>query len=111
MTRRGYELGVELGRVWDAGKNLLPQAADDIRTAWVNTPGTASNLTSRSSGIGNDPGGKLDEMLRLMNKALLDTEDALRDVGQALVWTADDYQFSDTEAEKTFQDQKKKLEG
>lgn len=44
-----------------------------------------------------------------MNRALSDTEDALRDVGQALVWTAEDFEFRDQEAKEAFEAEKKKI--
>lgn len=102
-------IGIEIGRVWKAGKYLLPQAADDVHTAWLYTPTSASAHSARGAGLGKDPGAKLNEMLNLMNRALSDTEDALRDVGQALVWTAEDFEFRDQEAKQAFENEKKKI--
>lgn len=110
MGLTGTELGAEIGNIYKMGKEVLPGVADDYNDAWANTPAAVSGSTSRGGGLGDDPGPKMDALLDKLNKATFDTEDALRDVAQALVWTADDYVFTDQAAKDEFDRKRKKVD-
>jgi len=110
MGLHGKELGAELGNIYKMGKEVLPGVADDYGKAWANTPVVVSVTTRRGGGLGDDPGAKMDALLDKLNKATRDTEDALRDVAQALVWTADDYKFTDDAARQEFERKKRQVD-
>lgn len=109
LTGRG--LGAELGNIYRLGKEDVPRVADDYHDAWANTPVVLSGSTSRSGGLGDDPGGKMDQLLDRLNKATSQTEEVLRDVAQRLVWTAVDYEITDDEAQQEFNRKKKQVDG
>jgi len=111
VGKSGEDLGIELGRVYKAGYTLLPEVANEVRTAWVNTPVSVSSSTARGSGLGSDPGPALDSMLDELNQATKETEEVLRDVGAALVWCCLNYDRMDQAAQTEFDRQRKVVEG
>jgi hypothetical protein len=108
--KRGDALGADLGALWYAGKHDLPDMAADYQTAWVNTPSGVSGSTSRGGGLGYDPGAQIDEMCDRVNKLLLDTKAVLVDVGEALVWVADQYAATDSSCKASYQSMQNYLE-
>jgi hypothetical protein len=111
VAKSGEELGIELGRVYRAGYTLLPEVADEVRKAWINTPASVSSSTARGGDLGADPGPKLDEMLDELNHATSETEEVLRDVGAALVWCCLHYDRMDQAAQAEFDRHRKEVEG
>jgi hypothetical protein len=111
VAKTGEDLGIELGRVYKAGYTLLPEVADEVRVAWINTPVSISFETARGGDLGANPGSALDSMLDQLNHATKETEDVLRDVGAALVWCCLHYDRMDDAARAEFDRQRKKVEG
>lgn len=108
--KRGDALGADLGALWYAGKHDLPDMAEDYSTAWVNTPSGTRGSTTRGGGLGFDPGSQLDEMCERVNKFLLDTKAVLTDVGEALVWVADEYAATDDTCKASYKSMQNYLE-
>ncbi len=111
MGLTGAELGAELGNIYKMGKQILPGVADDFNSAYLNTPVIASSNTQRGGGLGADPGPAMDGLLEKLNKATQDTETTLRDVADRLVWTANDFKTTDTEAMNEFDRRRKEIDG
>ncbi len=108
--KTGEILGADLGKLWHAGKHDLPLVADDYRSAWFKTPSSVSSLCSRGGGLGSNPGAHLDSVIDRVNKFLKDTETALNEVGEALVWVADEYAATDASCQSAFNAKKKAME-
>lgn len=106
MALQGEDLGVELGKVYHAGKTLLPKVAGDVFDAWTHTPTLISGSTARGGGIGKDPGAALDAMLTKLNEMTYTTSQILNDVGAALVVTANDYSTTDHAVKTAFDNEK-----
>jgi hypothetical protein len=108
--KTGDALGADLGRIWHAGKHDLPAVADDYGTAWGHVPYSVSSTCRRGNGLGSNPGASLDSMFDRVNKFLKDTETALDEVGEALVWVADEYAKTDASCQAAFNAKKQSLE-
>lgn len=110
MGKTGDALGADLGQLWFAGHHDLPLVADDYGTAKTKTPDSVESACTRGSGLGSNPGSHLDAMLSRVNKFLKDTETALDEVGQALVWVADTYAATDASCQAEFERKKNALQ-
>lgn len=105
----GEGFGVEVGRVWRAGAVLLPKVADVLQEASNPITTSHASLTSRSSGLGKDPGALLDELQRLIKKAVDDSKEAIDTCAQAMVWAAEDYELTDQAARDAYEREKKRI--
>lgn len=105
----GEGFGVEVGRVWRAGAVLLPKVADVLQEASNPITLSHASLTSRSAGLGKDPGSLLDELQRLIKKAVDDSKEAIDTCGQAMVWAAEDYDLTDQAARDAYEREKKRI--
>lgn len=108
--KRGYVLGSHLGTLWRSGRDDLPRVADDYRAARRLTPSSVSSLCARGGGLGHDPSAELDAMIDRVNGFLRDTEQALNEVAEALIWVADEYAATDASCQEQFLAKKKSLQ-
>lgn len=108
-TGSGEGFGVEIGRVWRAGAVLLPQVSQTLHEAGAPLLASHSSITSRSGGLGIDPGGLLDELQAQIRKGVLDSKEAIDTCAQALVWAAEDYQLTDQAARDAYQREKDRI--
>lgn len=111
MPKTGNDLGVELGKVYTAGRQLLPQVADELHIAATRTNPGMTTLTARSGGLGADPAPGIDRLLTELQGAVLTTEKTLRDVGTVLVDTADHYASTDAAAKAVLDETKARVDG
>ncbi|TYL54910.1 hypothetical protein FXB39_04705 [Nocardioides sp. BGMRC 2183] len=109
-TGSGEGFGVEVGRVWRAGAVHLPRVSDTLHEASVPMLASHAPITSRSGGLGKDPGGQLDELQRLIRKGVDDSKDTIDVCGQALIWAAEDYELTDEAARAAYQREKDRLD-
>lgn len=100
--KSGDELGVELGRLWNAGRHDLPKVAEDYWEACTNVPSLVSAQCERGGGLGADPGASIDAFGQRVYKMLLDTRTSVSLVGDALVWIADEYAATDQSCQASF---------
>lgn len=108
--KTGDELGVELGRLWYAGKHDLPEVAGDYEDAGKNIPSSVSEPCNRGGGLGSSPGSSLDSFTELVRKMLNDTGSSVTHAGAALVWIADNYAATDQTCKSSFDSTKSELQ-
>lgn len=106
----GEELGVEVGRVWRTGAKTLPAIAAEVDTAQSGVNTSLTSLLSRTGCVGTDVSSRFEDLRGLILKALKDTEEAVRDCGTALVWTAEDYTLTDEAARDAYEREKKRVD-
>lgn len=109
--KTGYELGVELGRLWNAGKHDLPKVADDYWSACTSVPTYNAPACSRGGGLGSDPGSSIDDYAGRVYKMLLETRTSVSAVADALVWIADEYAKTDESCRQAFNATKTEVDG
>ena len=105
-------LGADLFDLWNAGKHMLPAAAESVQGAWNTTPASIKSYCTRSGPIGlvpDGPGQAIDNVLEYLNRALSDSAQNLRLTGDALVWLANQYAATDADAKAEFDRKKRDL--
>lgn len=110
MSKHGTALGADLYQLWDAGTNMLPDAASEYDAAWESVPWNIDAQCTRTGVIGiypDGPAASVDMLISALNDALSTTARNLRDTGDALVWLANQYAKTDADAKAEF-DRKKK---
>lgn len=106
----GEGLGVEVGRVWRAGKHDLPDVGRELNSARAGVDRSLSDLLARTGCAGTAVGPKFEELRGQIRRALQDSEEAIRDCGTALVWAAEDYQLTDQAARDAYEREKKRVD-
>jgi hypothetical protein len=103
----GYDLGVDLYELWHAGKNLIPDVAEQFHLAYGDLQaGNDSGPWYRGNGIG--VGGQygchseFQALMSTLDGHIAQTYNNLYFTGQALVEAANNYDLVDGEAGAEF---------
>ncbi|WP_157538469.1 MULTISPECIES: hypothetical protein [unclassified Nocardioides] len=111
----GYDLGVDLSRLWWAGKYHIGETVvGHMEAAANNVPSEAGDLY-RSGGWGapdgaNGPAAAIESYASKLHTMLVTNARNFREVGEALVLVANDYAATDQAARDELNNRKKQIQ-
>ncbi|MEO9325580.1 hypothetical protein ABFT23_18965 [Nocardioides sp. C4-1] len=114
MTSHGYELGVDLANLWNAGKNLIGvQLVGELQAGADALPATIDNFYRGGSWSQPDasvgPQASVNAYVAALKEILTTTASNYAEVGEALVYIANNYEFTDGEAQTEFDNRRRDI--
>ncbi len=115
MTSHGYELGVDLANLWNAGKNLIGEdLVGELEAGATSIPSYIGNFYRSGSwsspSASSGPQASVNAYAAELHGILSTTASNYKEVGEALVWIANNYELTDGEAAAEFNRRRKDIE-